>query len=246
MTFDAASPTVTINQSAAQDDPTGTSSINFTVVVSGPALAFATGDATRSATARRYNVAVSGMTVSGTVIANVSAGVATDSAGNPNAAATSTDKTVTFNIGQPIVLFADSFEVSEWNSLWVEDSQNDWSRSTQRATDGTHSAEVDGRLHDATLTTANVIDLSGMAPATLTFDWLIESGFDSGEYLSLDISTDGGASWQSDVRRLNGNVSQEDVWHSETVDLTPYASSNLKIRFRSKVAPPMKMPTWIT
>ena len=124
-----------------------------------------------------YNVAVSGMTGSGTVIANVLAGVATDAAGNPNLAATSTDNTVTFNIGQSIVLFADSFEVSEWNSLWVEDSQNDWSRSTQRATAGTHSAEVDGSATDATLTTANAINLSGMASATLTFKWLIEKRF---------------------------------------------------------------------
>ncbi len=37
------------------------------------------------------------------------------------------------------------------------------------------------------------IDLSGYSSAELTFDWLIESGFDSGEYLSLDVSSDGGA-----------------------------------------------------
>lgn len=111
----------------------------------------------------------------------------------------------------PLVLFGDSFEVGEWNGLWVEDSQNDWFRSSQRAT-------------------------SGMQSATLTFDWLIESGFDAGEYVSLDISTNGGSTWQTDVRRLSGNVSQEDVWHSETVDLTGYASASVLIRFRSKVS----------
>lgn len=136
----------------------------------------------------------------------------------------------------PSTLFYDSFEVGEWNGLWVEDSQNDWFRSTQRAKDGSWSAEVDGSASNATLTTANAIDLSGVGQSTLTFDWLIESGFDSGEYLSLDISTNGGASWTQDVRRLSGNVSQEGVWHSETVDLTPYASSNMKVRFRAKVS----------
>ncbi len=140
------------------------------------------------------------------------------------------------NTGIPLELFNDSFEVGEWNGLWVEDTQNDWFRSNQRATIGGYSAEVDGSANNATMTTANVIDLSGMASATLTFDWLIESGFDSGEYLAIDISTNGGSSWTQDVRRLNGNVSAENVWHSETVDLTPYKSADLKVRFRSKVS----------
>ncbi|MEZ6032244.1 MAG: PKD domain-containing protein [Planctomycetaceae bacterium] len=135
-----------------------------------------------------------------------------------------------------VVLFEDSFEVSEWNGQWVEDSQNDWFRSTQRATDGTHAAEVDGSANNATLTLASAVDLTGFASATLTFDWLIESGFDAGEYLSLDISTNGGSTWQTDVRRLSGDVSQEDVWHSETIDLTAYATSSVRIRFRSKVS----------
>ena len=37
------------------------------------------------------------MTTSGTVIASIAAGVATDLAGNDNAASTSTDNTVTWN-----------------------------------------------------------------------------------------------------------------------------------------------------
>lgn len=133
-------------------------------------------------------------------------------------------------------LFSDDFDVSEWNGVWVEDSQDDWFRSTQRSTLGGYSAEVDGSANNASLTTANVIDLTGVEKAELTFDWFIESGFDAGEYLSLDISTNGGTSWTQDVRRLNGNVSVENVWHSEVVDLTPYMSANTKIRFRSKVS----------
>ena len=33
-------------------------------------------------------------------------------------------------------VFADSFENGQWDGKWVEDSQNDWFTSTQRATDG--------------------------------------------------------------------------------------------------------------
>ena len=138
------------------------------------------------------------------------------------------------------MLFEDSFEVgsdsNDWNGKWIEDAQNDYFRSTQRATDGSRSAEVDGRADDATLTLATSIDLSSYLSGSLTFDWYIEKGFDTGEYLSLDISTDGGSSWTYDVRRLDGNVDTENSWHGESVDLSSFASSDLKIRFRSYVS----------
>jgi len=103
-------PTVTINQAAAQPDPTSASPINFTVVFNEPVTGFATGDVALSGTAgattaivtgsgTTYNVAVSGMTANGTVIANILSGVAIDAGGNPNTASTSTDNTVQFNLG---------------------------------------------------------------------------------------------------------------------------------------------------
>ncbi|MBI3895536.1 MAG: hypothetical protein HY313_06365 [Acidobacteria bacterium] len=102
---DTTRPTVTINQAAGQEDPTSTSPINFTVVFSEPVTPSAAGRVTLSGTAgattavvtgsgTTYNVAVSGMTTSGSVIATLEAGVATDAAGNPNLASTSTDNTV--------------------------------------------------------------------------------------------------------------------------------------------------------
>ncbi len=70
-----------------------------------------------------------------------------------------------------IEVFADSFEVSEWNGLWTEDGQNDWFGSSQRATDGSRSAEVDGNASDATLTSIP-IDLQGSRHnATIYFSW---------------------------------------------------------------------------
>ena len=104
-------PDVTINQAAVQADPTVSSPITFTVVFSEAVTGFATGGVTVSGTANpttvvvmevapndgtTYNVAVSGMTRSGTVIATVAAGVAQDAAGNFNTSSTSTDNTVTF------------------------------------------------------------------------------------------------------------------------------------------------------
>ena len=107
---DTTAPTVTINQAAGQTDPTGSSTINFTVVFSESVNDFATGDVTISGTAggtktatvtgsgTTYNVAVSGMTTPGTVIASVAAGVAHDLAGNASSASTSTDNSVTYSL----------------------------------------------------------------------------------------------------------------------------------------------------
>jgi uncharacterized protein YneR len=100
--------TVTINQAATQADPTSTAPITFTAVFSESVSGFTGSDVTITGTAggtktvtvtggpSTYSVAVSGLTSSGTVIATVPAGRATDAAGNGNTASTSTDNTVTF------------------------------------------------------------------------------------------------------------------------------------------------------
>src|SRR5207302_849132 len=105
---DTTPPTVTINQAAGQANPTSASPINFTAVFSEPVSGFSGAGVTISGTAggtktvtvsggpSAYNVAVSGMTTSGTVIASIPAGVAQDTAGNLNTASASTDNSVSF------------------------------------------------------------------------------------------------------------------------------------------------------
>ena len=111
-TLDTVAPTVTINQAGGQADPANASPINFTVVFSESTTNFATGDVSLSGTAgattgtvtgsgTTYNVAVSGMTGDGTVIATITSNKATDAAGNNNAASTSTDNTVTYDTVGP-------------------------------------------------------------------------------------------------------------------------------------------------
>jgi hypothetical protein len=107
---DTTGPTVTIDQAAGQADPTDASPINFTVVFSDAVSGFTAADVTITGTAggtktavvsggpSMYSVAVSDMASSGTVVATIAAGVATDAAGNGNTASTSTDNTVTFNL----------------------------------------------------------------------------------------------------------------------------------------------------
>lgn len=115
---------------------------------------------------------------------------------------------------------------------WTQDSQNDWFISTQRAADGTRSAEVDGRASDASLTSI-AINLQGKTNAKITFSWLIESGLDSGEYLAFDVSTDNGTTW-TEKSRLRGNQDLENAWHNPSFELN--GISNLKLRFKGKMS----------
>lgn len=130
-----------------------------------------------------------------------------------------------------IEVFYDSFEVSEWNSMWTEDSQNDWFRSSQRATNGTRSAEVDGFANGALLM-SKTIDMQGKTKARVSFDWLIESTLDTGEYAAFDVSVNGG-DW-IEKARIKGNVDPENVWQPVAIDLADAA--NLRLRFRGTMS----------
>jgi hypothetical protein len=128
-------PEVTINQASGQNDPAFTSPIHFTAVFSEPVVGFATGDVSLSGTAgattavvtqiapndgTTYDVAVSGMTGSGTVIASIPQSVATDAGGAPNLGSTSTDNTVDFIAGFPLDALSD---VHAWVGLKNSDDQ---------------------------------------------------------------------------------------------------------------------------
>jgi len=114
VTYDTTGPSVTINQAATQNDPANTSPIHFTVHFSQAVTDFDSVDVMLSGTAgattavvsgsgQDYDVAVSGMTSDGTVIASVPAGGSHDAAGNANTASTSTDNTVTYDTTVPTV-----------------------------------------------------------------------------------------------------------------------------------------------
>ena len=104
---DVTPPSVAIDQAPAQADPTSVSPVVFVAVFSEPVAGFGDGDVILGGTAgattavvsggpSSYTVTVSGMTQSGTVIASIGAGAATDAALNPSLASTSTDNTVAF------------------------------------------------------------------------------------------------------------------------------------------------------
>lgn len=100
-------PTVTINQDTAQADPGSSAPVHFKAVFDSPVSGFTGAGVQLSGTAGAttavvtggpvvYDVAVSGMSSAGTVIASIPYGAATDAAARSNMASTSSDNTVTF------------------------------------------------------------------------------------------------------------------------------------------------------
>ncbi len=115
VTYDNVGPTVTSDQAVGQADPTNASPIDFTVIFSESVIGFGSVDvdlsgsagattATVTGSGATYNVAVSGMTGDGTVIANVKAGAVQDALGNDSAASTSSDNQVIYDTTAPTVV----------------------------------------------------------------------------------------------------------------------------------------------
>ncbi len=132
-------PTVTINQAIGQVDPTTASTINFTVVFSKLVTDFLTGDVNLSGTAvattatvtgsgTTYNVEVSGMTATGTVIASIDAGKAHDTSGNANTPSTSSDNSVLFN-KEIIIDLGVSYNTSVGSTITVPITANQFADS---------------------------------------------------------------------------------------------------------------------
>ncbi|HVE59101.1 MAG TPA: FG-GAP-like repeat-containing protein, partial [Pyrinomonadaceae bacterium] len=118
VTVDNVRPKVTINQTAAQADPTNGLPLNFTVVFSEPITGFTGSDIsfsgstantnnasiTISGSGLTYNVAVGNIFSNGqTIRASVFSGGVQDSVGNGNEPSTSTDNTITLDNVQPTV-----------------------------------------------------------------------------------------------------------------------------------------------
>src|SRR5205814_1906585 len=73
-----------------------------------------------SADNKTFNLAVSGMTATGTVIASIAAGGVADLAGNTNTASTATDNTVTYDVTTPIVSSITDVTLSQTNLTSVQ------------------------------------------------------------------------------------------------------------------------------
>ena len=74
------------------------------------------------------------------------------------------------------------------------------------------------------------INISQFSNPILNFYYHKYGNGNKNSILSVDISIDGGVNWQLDVWNIIGNLG--DQWHSQSIDLTNFISSDLKVRFR--------------
>lgn len=170
---DHTSPTVTVNQSSTQTDPTSSFPINFTVLFSEPInpSVFTTSDITQNGTATgvtwslvnsgdntTFTLSVTAATGFGTLIPSITANRVTDWSGNNNIASTSTDNSVTYQINTATARSVIINEVAwagttssltddEWIELYNPGSSSinitGW---TLKAADGTPSITLNGTI----------------------------------------------------------------------------------------------------
>ena len=179
VTIDDTAPTVTIEQAVGQTDPTNTSPVNFIAQFSEPVSGFSDGDVNLGGTANpssglvteivpndgtTYNVAVSGMTTDGTVTTSVERGIASDTAGNGNAASTSTDNTVTFDTtitppGAPDLAVGSDAGISDMDDL-TNYATLQFTGSCETGAIVSLSSSLDGGLTPAGLCTGGLYDIT--------------------------------------------------------------------------------------
>ena len=73
-------------------------------------------------------------------------------------------------------------------------------------------------------------DLSGATSATLSFNWALYS-VDPGDFVTLEISTDGGVSWDL-IDSFNGPADHSSL-QAASYDISAYAGNNVRIKFET-------------
>jgi PKD repeat protein len=145
-------------------------------------------------------------------------------------ASSSDTAVVTVTAATPIEVFRDGFE-GKITTNWAQDAQNDWSRNTGVSIEGTAAARFAGPGSDSQLT-SRAITLFGRIRASVFFNWQILATFDAGEYLAMDVSTDGGVTW-TEKRRIRGDVDPEGVWSAANrIDILNV--NTVRVRFRGR------------
>ena len=212
---DTEAPTVTINQSSTQADPTNINSVKYTVVfsekinkdtftnadilISGSTTAKVKGITEISDT--EYEVEIDNLTDGNTITAIIPADAVTDLAGNGNTESTGDDYSVTYDITQPTVTVnqavdqADPTNVNEIKFTIV------FSEPINGDTFAKDDLEVSGS------STATVFQLQTVSSTTYT---AIVTGMLSGETISLSLPADA-------VTDLAGNGNTESTGDDKSV-----------------------------
>ena len=147
---------------------------------------------------------------------------------------TNPNQTINFIFGAST--FADLFDITaynnndgsdSWAGTWIEDQDpGGGSPTTGNITITGGTLRFDDRPNTGDEPNlSREVDLSGFTSATLTFDYRTSNNLENSDRFDIDISSNGGASYTT-VQTFNN-----DVIGNFNFDLTPYISSNTRIRF---------------
>lgn len=119
--------------------------------------------------------------------------------------------------------------ITSWPSLWEWGSRSRWSDDDERVW-GTNLYGYYGENEDSILVSPD-IDLGSDQGRTLALSWSQLVELDRGDRISVDVSNDGGATWET-VYELMGEYYQYS-WREQIVFLpSEYAAHHFRIRFR--------------
>ncbi|MEM7351343.1 MAG: SdrD B-like domain-containing protein [Acidobacteriota bacterium] len=129
-----------------------------------------------------------------------------------------------------------SFSNNDGSTAW----SNDWIENDPQA-GGAGPGTGQVQVHDGLLTlddypntggqpsVAREVNLTGVANATLSFDFITSSGVDYDDAITVEISDDGGATWTT-LEVLTGITGYHEGWRD--IDITAFASAQTQVRFR--------------
>ena len=205
-------PSVTVNQAVGQSDSTSESLINFTVEFSEAVLDFGSEDVTLGGTSgattvvvtgsgSSYNLAVSGMTQSGTVLVSIAADKVHDAAGNGNTISSSTDNSVDYVV---IIPSPTPTPTSTLTPTSTTSNNTSVSHPAPNCNDQVPGVKTPW-LYGATAQSSDKILLSFTASDDPVDKYVLEYGKKSGEYIYgvLDM----GVNSRSNMTFLVGSLS---------------------------------------
>ncbi|MDD9809859.1 MAG: HYR domain-containing protein [Thaumarchaeota archaeon] len=136
-------------------------------------------------------------------------------------------------------VFSDDFE-SGLTTKWVETGEFDW--RADGPDEGTNPpshpssnrvAEADNCDIGCVLTMRSFLNLSGHSSATLEFWRYIDTSLDAGEYLRVQVHSNG--RWTT-VYSWGGGIGDDDRWHKESYSLAGKLTNDFRVRFVAKMS----------
>ncbi len=118
-------------------------------------------------------------------------------------------------------------DAAAWNGCWIEANDDDEPASG-------NVRIGDGRLQvgGAGTSLERGFALGGYSHAWLSFNWARDDLDRALDYVSVEVSADGGASW-AEVARFAGDGNDFGLHRGDYHDLSDYASADTRIRFRA-------------